>query len=286
MDDNNYINEKPFDCEQNLRQGTPIRLSQAQRDIANSVAYLRRPSLPTEKKLTGICLSMGVGTGKTLTTIAIVSTLRKESRFQKSKVYIITKPVLQDTFQSNWQKCFGEKMAAKDNVIVTTYIKCKTCPVRSHDIVIIDEVHNLRNKSDGKTNPFQKAQFRNAYENAYDAGFVILLTATPMVNSVKDLQTTLLLMKAPSIRMKIDSLKHYEGGYKRGRRRALEDPEQNGDKIVFNDYGNTKLVMKKPEIKGSVQFSRWEETNDHGWVMHLKSQAQNFPSDGGLSASK
>lgn len=133
----------------------------------------------------GVIVADVVGTGKSYIGGMILKYLKEKNR---SKPLIICPPHLIDMWEDYMEKfdvhaevISRYKIGMEDNIL-SRYTNC--------DVVLVDESHNFRNKN-------------NAYEALYsfmeqqpDDSCIIMLTATPISNSVNDLKNQLKLFPA------------------------------------------------------------------------------------------
>lgn len=159
-----------------------VRLSPIQKRISQTA--LR--NYPNTK---AACLFLDVGVGKTLSSIGIIEQLRSTGSL--TRVVVITKPGLINTYKDDLVKCIGN---IPDHYTFTSYAGAYKLEgtVDANTIVVIDEVHNLRN--------MKTRGFRQVFEVTKRCGFVILLTATPSINSPLDLLSIINFIHAPVLR--------------------------------------------------------------------------------------
>lgn len=122
----------------------------------------------------GIILYHGLGSGKTISSIAIAESF-------KDKQVVVIVPA---SMRTQWDKelhHFGVKMSRYDVMSYEGFLKKVTTSANflASKIVIVDEAHRIRSAT-GKT----ATQAVKALQNAYK---VILLTGTPMVNGPVDM---------------------------------------------------------------------------------------------------
>lgn len=148
--------------------------------VANAVSKLNEYG--------GVIIADVVGTGKSFIGSMLLKYLKEKNR---SKPLIICPPHLIDMWKDYMRKfdihaeILSRYKIATDENILNKYTNC--------DAVLIDESHNFRNKT-------------KAYDALYsfmeqqpDDSFVIMLTATPISNSVNDLKNQLKLFPADRI---------------------------------------------------------------------------------------
>ena len=131
----------------------------------------------------GVIIADVVGTGKTFIGSAILKHLKETNR---SKPLIICPPHLKDMWEDYMRdfEVYGEvvsryKIGMDDNILAR-YTNC--------DVVLIDESHNFRNSN---TNSY-KALLAFMEEKTEEAR-MIMLSATPISNSITDLKNQLSL---------------------------------------------------------------------------------------------
>ena len=136
----------------------------------------------------GVIIADVVGTGKSYIGGMLLKYLKEKNR---SKPLIICPPHLiemweeyMDKFDVHAEVISRYQIGTEDNIL-RRYTNC--------DVVLVDESHNFRNKN-------------NAYDALYsfmeqqpDDSYIIMLTATPISNSVNDLKNQLKLFPADRI---------------------------------------------------------------------------------------
>ena len=174
----------------------------------------------------GVIIADVVGTGKSYIGSMILKYLKENNR---SKPLIICPPHLIDM----WEKYMDEfrvdakvlsryKIGMEDNIL-QQYTNC--------DVVLVDESHNFRNRN-------------NAYEALYsfmeqqpDDSCIIMLTATPISNSVNDLKNQLTLFPADSISnvppLGNDSLDEYFKGVEQDHQLTQEGEDKIRDLLRY-----------------------------------------------------
>ena len=137
----------------------------------------------------GVMIADVVGTGKSFIGSAILKHLKENNR---SKPLIICPPHLIDMWKKYMQDfdIYGEvvsryKIGTDDNIL-SRYTHC--------DVVLVDESHNFRNSN---TNAY-KALLAFMEEKADDVK-IIMLSATPISNSIRDLKNQLRLFPSEKL---------------------------------------------------------------------------------------
>ena len=143
----------------------------------------------------GVIIADVVGMGKTYMGCAILKHLKEH---EHSKPLIICPPHLMDMWKDNLKKfgVYGEiesrYIIGMDENILNRYTHC--------DVILIDESHNFRNSN---TNAYKA--LLAFMEEKTDNAKVIMLSATPISNSIKDLKNQLRLFPSEGLE-KIPSL--------------------------------------------------------------------------------
>lgn len=137
----------------------------------------------SSKKNRGLLLVHPTGFGKTLSAVAYSQCFLDE--FPDQEVIVITPASLEGNFKKNMRD-YGVKNEEKYNFfsfqkIQKQYksLKCK------ENLIIIDEVHELRNMSLGSSKSGLRA--KAALFCTFQAKKILIMTATPFVNSLYDL---------------------------------------------------------------------------------------------------
>lgn len=129
----------------------------------------------------GLIVAHDVGSGKTLTAVAAVMCYLET--YPERRAIIITSPSLQGNFKKEIRSYLGEKnvnASIDSRIEFYTYdgFANKTIDCRN-TILVVDEAHNLRTEKGVKANAVMTC--------ARIADKVILLTATPVVNSIDEI---------------------------------------------------------------------------------------------------
>ena len=182
-------------------------------------------SHPSQK---GLLVQFGTGTGKTLLAANLASMMLKEGTV--SRVLVITPTSLIENFKKAIRQCSGHSTISEDDYLLESYgrmvnmLKARKDikgtrdravkeaiakkypdvgwlrPVNIEDtLLIIDEAHNLKNKDSQRT--------KALLQIARSAKHVLLLTATPFVNSVADI-APLMRMIVKDTKLKLWPVEH------------------------------------------------------------------------------
>ena len=140
-------------------------------------------------KYGGVIIADVVGMGKSFVGSKILQYLKKHDR---SKPLIICPPHLEDMWRGYLKdfEIYGE-------VISRYKIGMKDDPLKQHshcDVILIDESHNFRNTG---TNSYDALS--TFMDGKTDDSKVVMLTATPISNSIKDLKNQLKLFPSERI---------------------------------------------------------------------------------------
>lgn len=134
------------------------------------------------KNIKGIILKHGLGTGKTITSIACYETLRNRSETNHLKALVVVPAKL----IANYEKELEKTKVNKENYDITSYQRVKKPDYEF--ILILDEAHLIRNAS---SNISKKIKDISQSEKCYK---VLILTGTPMVNYPNDISILLNLV--------------------------------------------------------------------------------------------
>lgn len=126
-------------------------------------------NIVTQNQNTGMIIYHGLGSGKTLTSIAIASKMGK-------KTVVVVPASLINNYKKEIEK-FGEN--SKKFTIISFEKSAKTTLNLENKVLIVDEAHRLRNP--------QRADAKNILKNSKNAEKIILLTGTPFVNRPSDI---------------------------------------------------------------------------------------------------
>jgi len=127
-----------------------------------------------------------VGSGKTLSACASINCVLQ--KHPTMNVYIVSPKSLTDNMKKELKNSYGKRLLENPNIQFFTFdkfyreyikdnISCKNA------FLIIDEVHNIRNSVSKKVKKFLSCSKLTKK--------VLLLTATPIINGIKDLETIL-----------------------------------------------------------------------------------------------
>jgi superfamily II DNA or RNA helicase len=205
------------------------------------------------RRLPATLLADDVGLGKTISAGLILSELMSRNRVERS--LILCPKVLGDQWVAELETKFnitgvfatGEKLDAalcgKSSVVVTTYQSAtsrlsKIAP-DTFGMLILDEAHHLRNLyRDGKRNnaPQKAEKVRDALEKRLFA-YVLMLTATPMQNSLWDLYSLIDYMTVAQ-----------------GHQHPLGNPEEFRDRFLVPRSGGRSLKHERQaDFRRTVQ---------------------------------
>lgn len=159
-------------------------------NVQHEAAATALRAYPTHRSL---ALLLEVGVGKTLGSIAVAETFIEKHPADFHRIVVVTKKGLINTYKDDVRKCLGE--VPEHYMFITHHHRQKVDVNWKRTILVIDEVHTLRNT--------KSMMFKRALEYAEMARFVLLLTATPVVNRVDDLYALSSLLRAPSSSVKI-----------------------------------------------------------------------------------
>jgi superfamily II DNA or RNA helicase len=131
----------------------------------------------------------GTGVGKTIT--ALISSLCYLDMYPRNRVIVIAPKSVQHNFQKEMLKYSGGLYGLDERFKLFTFTKFSNL-VKNRQIscrnslVIIDEVHNLRN--------IKSVTVKNILKCTDIASKKMFLTATPYVNDIKDIYTIIMLL--------------------------------------------------------------------------------------------
>jgi len=139
----------------------------------------------------GLLVIHSVGTGKTLTAVTVSQCFLDKN--QDSNVIVVTPTSLQENFKENMKKYGADPndnryqfftIQSFSNASKAGQIDCK------NNLLILDEAHNIRthiNKGEG-------VNARNLLDCAKYSKKVLLLTATPLINKISDINNLMAMV--------------------------------------------------------------------------------------------
>ena len=170
---------KTYPCNLKISKETKMKIKKHQFNVANEL---------TEKR--GLVLFHEVGTGKTLTAVVSSRCLLLSNII--NKVIVITPTSLQENFKKELLK-YDENIDMSKYTFYTIQglvyniqhnIKIENS---KNALVIIDEAHNLRSN--------ESVRFDEIFEYCKHAKKILLLTATPLINSKYDIINLISLIR-------------------------------------------------------------------------------------------
>ena len=136
-------------------------------------------------KFGGVIIANSVGLGKSY----IASRLLQDYHKEKKRILLIIPPNLREQWEG-YLKVFNVKVSKRD--ILSMYeVSQKDFPeekYHNYDVILVDESHNFRNDNSNRWKNFMKKIKNNK-------AIYILLTATPINNSLNDLKTQIDMFK-------------------------------------------------------------------------------------------
>ena len=164
------IYNKKYPCNNIINKETQLKIKKHQINIANELIHSR-----------GVVVFHKVGTGKTLSAI-ITSRCLLANKIIK-KIIVITPTSLQENFKKELLK-YNENIDMNDYIFytiqgITNAIKNKTVESCKDCLVMIDEAHNLRT--------LDSVRYKEIYKYCLKAKKILLLSATPLINSKYDI---------------------------------------------------------------------------------------------------
>ena len=181
----------------------------------------------------GLLAIHSVGSGKTLSAVTASQCFLK--KYPNKKVIVITPTSLQDNFIKE-MKQYDPNIDTSQYILYTTdgFVRAKeNGEINCNNVMlIIDEAHNLR--SEIKNNKGKKAQ--HIIQCAQEAEKVLLLSATPIINSPYDLANLISMIDGTE---KIEKNKYYD---------ILDNPD------LFKEYFNCKISIFTPDSKSTKEF--------------------------------
>lgn len=138
----------------------------------------------------GMIVQFGTGTGKTLVAVNVAEMLRQRNRVDK--VYVIAPKSLVGNFKKAVTICLGRDTVPNYYKIMS-YDQYKLHPPAAgqldpRTLLIIDEVHNLRNEND---------RSKVIIPSATHVQHILLLTATPYINRASDIILPMRIISRP-----------------------------------------------------------------------------------------
>ena len=219
------------------------------------------------------------GVGKTLTAVATAECYLKQH--PKNKVVVITSKTLLKNFDKEFAK-YGP--VNKKKYSVYTYqsvmqMEKKKKPLNcSNTLLIIDEVHTLRN--------YEGKMCEAAMECAMKAHKVLLLTATPYVNTVCDFiplinlinKSYIIRPSVRSIKAKIESIKEKIKALKRqGKGKNLTVPKIWFAKTTKYTVANCKMSIGKLSQEMFQSQLRTVTQLLQGRIAYAEKAGENYP---------
>lgn len=131
------------------------------------------------------------GSGKTLSAATAAHCFLVNNKDKVKGVVVITPSSLRQNFVKEFNAAFGD---LPEKVYITTFESFTNNPLDlSGKLLIIDEVHMLKTKITGKdvNNPKTGKRAHAILTASHDANKVLLLTATPLINSEYDIENLL-----------------------------------------------------------------------------------------------
>lgn len=179
------------------------------------------------QKYGGVIIANSVGLGKSYIASKILSDYYKQNK----KILLIIPPNLREQWVG-YLKLFKVKIPEK-NIVSMYELSQKDFPdeiYKDFDIVLIDEAHNFRNSESQRYKNFMKKIKNNKAE-------YILLTATPINNSLEDLRSQVELFRNENLFKKDNLFKYYN---------SLKDYIKKEDPILKTDITELrkKLIVK------------------------------------------
>jgi SNF2 family DNA or RNA helicase len=182
-----------------------------------------------DPKTHGILVFHGLGTGKTITSILAAQKYLVDH--PGSNCIVVLSASVREQFGAEIKRVVGATHPRFAIVSRERFLKMSGTGhcCSGKDVLIVDEVHNLRNPGKGKMTAAVK-------KCAMDSAKVILLSATPLVNSVAEIANLLTFFRLPS---------------------GATLPST--DKKFFEMYGDVAGGTKNPselikKIKGAVSY--------------------------------
>ena len=132
-------------------------------------------------------INFPTGTGKTITAINAAEWLRRHHHVKN--IYVIAPKSLVTNFRKGFRVCYNKNKVPSAYKLFT-YDKFARSPPSipsEGSLVIVDEAHNLRNRKAKRSHIIADV--------AKNAEYVILLTATPFINSPADIANLLYMLQ-------------------------------------------------------------------------------------------
>ena len=170
---------KKYPCNNLIEKETDVSIKKHQFNVSNSLTQNR-----------GLILFHEVGTGKTMSSIVASRCLLLSGLVEK--VIVITPTSLQDNFKKELLKYDPDIDISKYHYytiqgLTQSLIDKKEVEKCKNALVIIDEAHNLRTD--------ESVRFEEIFKYCSKAEKILLLTATPLINSKYDIINLVALIK-------------------------------------------------------------------------------------------
>jgi len=213
------------------------KLAEFQNDAVRAARY-------TLNKYNGVILSDSVGLGKSY----IGAPLVQEYSNPQSKVLVITPKRLEDM----WKRLLSDEFPVRAQKKFISFTKLSLLEpneinqLRDYDVILIDESHKLRNRN---TNRYSNLQGIGRKDKKY-----IMLTATPIQNSVRDLENIIKIFADDSdfdIDLRETPSKLFKKYEKLSAKEELTDQEQRNLDIIREDI---EKVMQEVLISRTREY--------------------------------
>jgi DNA or RNA helicases of superfamily II len=195
----------------------------------------------------GLIVSHSVGSGKTLSAVTAIECVLKDKK-KEWNVIIITPKSLEENMKKEFDAYCGKKNLCikSDDPRIKFYTMRKFAMEYQKKIkhglkntfLIIDEAHNLRSEINEKKESQASSIITKC---AKTAGKVLLLTATPVINSCSDI-ANLIEMVAPEKQEKMNEFRSEIKRQEQGNDKERKEAKEKGEPFTYKSYFSPKQL--------------------------------------------
>ncbi|MFZ4395627.1 MAG: helicase-related protein [Kiritimatiellia bacterium] len=230
------------------------------------------------RKHNGFFLADVVGLGKTIVACQIAKKFFFSNGYPVhiGRTLIIVPPAMRDS----WQETIAKFQLHNVDIVSSGSLHKVKHPER-FDLVIVDEAHKFRNDSAGMYDQLQricKTQVRNNSTNRLEPKKVILISATPLNNSPKDIYNLLLLFQhGKETTLDVANLQSFFVDRMDEWKEARQLPTTEARKAVM---AITQLIREKILSPITVRRTRTDLKEQEPYRKDLEAQGIVFPETG------